>query len=391
MFSCAHVLAPHVAIGDLHIARMAALKHCNTMAATPWAPATTVFDKSCAQECKSAWNETVGKLLQQKNALNLIFSAHTTLSHMVPHMPLPSRKPLPTQDWEADCSYLTNPPSEQSGLRGADGTAMCAIQSGSRAALDLPLLREPLVVLGLQNGGFVVITQDGFMNPFDVATVLWPAGFLLSLWAAEYAQQLLSPSACDASIEQPKPRSYAVLELGAGTAGASLSFLAALRRVANATDRSYVVTATDAADRALALATANAAFNRLPLKTHALDYDDAESVSAFAALSGPFDMVLGAALQFERWQHSHLWRTLRLLTRRPPFDSREGQTANEELTAALGPSIVALAHTAGALETPPLESGFVEVERISGLRYGMRTRWREDMSDFEIVLLERRH
>ena len=59
-------------------------------------------------------------------------------------------------------------------------------------------------------------------------------------------------------------------------------------------------------------------------------------------------------------------------------------------------SIVALSHTLGALTTTTSaekeqddDSGFAEVERISGLEYDLPTRWSETETDFEVVLLRR--
>lgn len=53
-------------------------------------------------------------------------------------------------------------------------------------------------------------------------------------------------------------------------------------------------------------------------------------------------------------------------------------------------SLVALAHTTGSIRPPPASAAFVEVRRISGMAYGMHTRWSNAESDFEILLARRR-
>eukprot|EP00965_Chrysotila_dentata_P158102 5223104-Pleurochrysis_carterae.AAC.1 len=52
-----------------------------------------------------------------------------------------------------------------------------------------------------------VASSDGLLRPFDVSTVLWPAGYLLSQWVS--------------SQEQCAPREgrRRVLEVGAGATG----------------------------------------------------------------------------------------------------------------------------------------------------------------------------
>mmetsp|Transcript_14252 Transcript_14252/g.45803 ORF Transcript_14252/g.45803 Transcript_14252/m.45803 type:complete len:118 (-) Transcript_14252:32-385(-) len=52
-------------------------------------------------------------------------------------------------------------------------------------------------------------------------------------------------------------------------------------------------------------------------------------------------------------------------------------------------SLVALAHTVGAVASPPEGSGFVEVARVAGLSFGLHTRWSESESDFEVVVARR--
>lgn len=81
----------------------------------------------------------------------------------------------------------------------------------------------------------------------------------------------------------------------------------------------------------------------------------------------PFAVILGSALQFERWTQ-RLWTVLRLLTDSSPS------------------TIIALAHSVNSLPSPPED--FHE-ERVSGIRYGMHTEWTMDESDFEVQVLSR--
>lgn len=84
---------------------------------------------------------------------------------------------------------------------------------------------------------------------------------------------------------------------------------------------------------------------------------------------GPFDAILGAALQFERWA-DRMWTVLRALT-----DDRPGAT-------------IALVHSVGSLGGPTAD--FEEVARVNGMRYGMHTAWDDRESDFELQILTRR-
>ena len=129
----------------------------------------------------------------------------------------------------------------------------------------------------------------------------------------------------------------------------------------------------------------------------------------------PFDLVLGAALM-ELSTSPRLWSVLRALT---APGGAIGVAANDAETAADATaadataagataaettastevvghqrrrrrgSLVALAHTVGAVASPPEGSGFVEVARVAGLGFGLHTRWSESESDFEVVVARR--
>ena len=90
--------------------------------------------------------------------------------------------------------------------------ACCAMGNTSRAFLRLPALRELAVQVRLPTGQLLRIEQDGLLRPFDLPTVLWPAGYLLALWAATAASgcapgaKVVERLATLALHPNPKPR-----------------------------------------------------------------------------------------------------------------------------------------------------------------------------------------
>lgn len=285
-----------------------------------------------------------------------------------------------------------------------------------------------------------------------MSTVLWPAGYLLTLFATSEAARALvawrplpratanriaslpeteAPASCEGAEEvgpaaaasaapaawppTHNNRTLSVLELGSGVGAAALAAALGLGHITagnlhgggdggagddgsdldgdggsdsdgHASDSSgdtgddrvavggITVMATDSAPAALALTTANAALNGLSgvVRARRLDWQsDADVQAAVDANGGPFDLVLGASLQFERWGEGgrRLWRVLDALTH--------------------ARSVVALAHTAGALPQPPEDgtSRLVERRRYGGVEFGFGTRWSADVSDFEVVVL----
>ncbi|KOO26986.1 capsular polysaccharide synthesis, partial [Chrysochromulina tobinii] len=137
-------------------------------------------------------------------------------------------------------------------------------------------------------------------------------------------------------------------------------------------------------DCACAMGNGSRSYLRLPalreIAVQPLDwYDDASIAAAIAdGGPGPFDLVLGAALQFEQWQE-HLWSVLERLTIAPSTAPDAGDESCAEGGSRGGDhagSLVALSHTIGAIQSPPLSVAFVEVERVPGApRYGMTSRW----------------
>ena len=61
--------------------------------------------------------------------------------------------------------------------------------------------------------------MQGLLRPFDLPTVLWPAGYLLSLWAADPEQRALwATTGRQATAARPS-----VLDLGTGTGAAAVA------------------------------------------------------------------------------------------------------------------------------------------------------------------------
>lgn len=389
MPTCASVLSPLISRGALSDARTSALHYSmqavvevagSSSNSLPWSSIRSAatpalgLDKTLASECSAAWLEQVSALLARDEYIELVNSSHSAIadgastgSACVADEP---------RDWEACCSRLRSPAAP-----GCPASACsCDIGRGSRAAQLLPLLREPSVRvrLGSSLGRVLYLEQDGFLRPFDVATVVWPAGLLLALWAADrpaHANTWPDGGACpyhdsSAADGDSHQRAMRVLELGAGTGVASL---AAALGFADAAPAGVSVLATDASDRSLSLLTANAALNGLGAVVSAQKLDwlvDADVSAAVAANGGrPFDVVIGAALMGLAADAGRLWPVLAALTE--------------------ADGVVAIAHTTATIDSPPEGAGFVEVTRLSGLDYGLRTRWSANTSDFELVLLRR--
>ena len=360
--SCLAAILPSVLAGELAEARelavdyaVEALTLATTTAVLPWATSAateTSLHAVRAKECADAWTVATGKLLREPDHLSLVRTAH--MDHAVPVASAPSAEGcvLERGEWDRCCSGLrgrAHPPAADCFRhRGRLGDEACCIfgnGNGSRAFLRIPALREVHVRVQLVSERLLVLTQDGFLRPFDVPSVLWPAGYLLAQWAS---------SACEAL------RGLRVIELGAGVGAASIA--AALCGTAQ------LVLATDRAPHSLALVAANAALNGADVTVRRVDWEDHEALRRAVAEHGPFDLVLGAALHFETW-HASLWGVL-------------------EQLLPHGRGRVALAHTQGSIATPDPWGRFAEAERLPGTTFGMHTAHSEETSDFEVVLVD---
>mmetsp|Transcript_11870 Transcript_11870/g.25686 ORF Transcript_11870/g.25686 Transcript_11870/m.25686 type:complete len:378 (-) Transcript_11870:379-1512(-) len=314
------------------------------------------LNKEAAAHCAHVWQDAVESLVRNPRHLELVAEMHgrhgkdTYTDCKAPCLLAKHAHNI----WEECCSSLPRSPSACTRLH-ANQTSCCVMSAGSKAFLSLPVLREISIQVGLQNGRLLRIEQDGLLRPFDVSTVLWPAGYLLSQWVS-------SPEQC-----APREGRRRVLEVGAGTCTAGIA----------AATCGYEVVCTDVASWSLPLATANAHMNNVGglVRVARFDWDDDDGLKRVAAM-GPFDLIIGAALQFEKWL-PRMWYVLEVLT-----DKSDTCTADTGTGA-----LVALSHTTGSLPEPP--APFAITERVSGLDFGMHTAWSEVESDFEVLCLLR--
>lgn len=267
-----------------------------------------------------------------------------------------------------------------------DGSRMCCdLFHGSSSFLFLPLLNALIIRLRLGTDHSLDTTgtrqplveetiydleQDGFLRKHDVAGILWPTGYLLSLCLA-------APRACGvpelyqavktATTNATLSPALAV-ELGAGIGAPSI----ALARALNVT-----VVATDKAPHALALTMANSRAAHATVQTARLDHFNTTEILRFKEEYAPsgFAIVLGSSLQalFDPPAEDrtyHLWNTLDMLLDKSNPDA-----------------VILLAHSTKALQ-PPRDGHFRVVQTISGNKFGMKTRC-GGSSDFEITVFIR--
>jgi hypothetical protein len=297
------------------------------------------------------------------------------------------------------------------------------------------------------------LEQDGYLRLFDVAGILWPSGYMLSLCMANLPQCLptgtfhalvqryniisttntttttTTKTTTTTSLQLEQQQQQVVyppplaIELGTGIGAPSIVLAKTLQRLlvvegvgynpANAA-QSPLVVATDHAPHALALTMANAHFNEDVSKavaTERMDHFDMSSVKSIkqkyffggkddsattaATTANGFGLVIGSSLQglFQDTQNmdSPLWTVL------------------DELLDDVSPDALAvLVHTRSEpLQEPSSDnnhggssdnssSKFELVRRISGshallLLFGnMATRSGDDESDFEVCIFRRR-
>jgi predicted nicotinamide N-methyase len=368
---CREVFQADVADGDLYTARRAAAAFAKRIAT----PEASVFgsgrDQNAAKECARAWAEEVdGLLLEGPAALGRIYRSHRVHGTAASKAPSVDECAYDAARWEMCCSSILEPTLPVSSSSCTDRHC-CAFGNGSMTFLKLPALQEISLRVRLSSGHVITVEQDGLLRPFDLATVLWPAGYLLMQWVSGQQQLALWTSA-RVGDDGHVPR---VLELGAGTGAASVA--AAVAGAAH-------VLSTDALNRSLALSAANAALAGVPESRFHLSLADFmvdADVSRLAEL-GPYDLIMGAALQFERWE-DRLWPVLERLSA-PASSGAHAQTTSTCVTSG---TIVALAHTLGAIAEPP--PPFKLVDRVPGTAFGMRTKWSRHETDFEVVVVHR--
>jgi len=292
------------------------------------------------------------------------------------------------EKWRECCSFFRPREDEI-----CEDDLCCHLSPGLDNHLILPALREPSVTVGLpmeRGVENVTIEQDGDLRMFDVAGVLWPAGYLLGLC-------LSNPTECGVSeVFDVLRRDNAVaVEIGSGVGFASISLAKALQssNTCNTSELANqpfnlacsppgpVIIATDIKDPSLALVTLNAQRNGVgglvtAFKANHTDQDSMTQVLNTWARRG-FDLVLGSSLQalFDATEtlEAPLWATLDALVSK----------SNPDAT-------VLLAHVKENERIElPVENGMFQIaKRISGDQFSMTTS-SGSTSDFEIVVLRR--
>lgn len=296
--------------------------------------------------------------------------------------------------WEKCCSSLWEYSARRSSQNldecKPDGIPVCCeFFQESPNHLRLPVLRELAirirVLMDNWEPGFITLEQDGFLRPFDVSTVLWPAGYFLSLCVA-------APIRCGvpevATTLANRSKGPVAIELGSGVGASSIAFtMAALsgdNTVSAKQAEQPLIIATDNSPQAMALATANIAGNSLSnsIQVERIDHFDLEQVkklkkSYFGNRSEDgFSLVLGSSLLSffvdTHQPNAPLWQALDIL-----LHSKPGHRA-----------LAVLVHTKVEPVHPPSDGSFRLVRRISGDVFDMKTR-SSASSDFELSVFER--
>mmetsp|Transcript_14749 Transcript_14749/g.31778 ORF Transcript_14749/g.31778 Transcript_14749/m.31778 type:complete len:478 (+) Transcript_14749:204-1637(+) len=288
----------------------------------------------------------------------------------------------------------------ESECKSASGLPLCCdLFVSSPSHLRLPALREVGLTVRVsmatgtdaasaavaEKNVTLSLEQDGFLRPFDISSILWPAGYLLTLCVA-------SPRLCgaielgraiDAAIESGRHNSFAI-ELGAGVGGPSIAMSLNIQRVLlQATNhrkegigssQHSLVLATDRALHSLALVIANARTNHASVDAVLSDYSNLTALSELRRERAGFAVVLGSSLQtfFGNTEdpESPLWSALDIL-----LDPNNPQ------------AVAALSHTRTEPVNPPNDGRYKLCRRISGDVFGMQTR-SGDTSDFHVSLFQ---
>ena len=307
--------------------------------------------------------------------------------------------------WNECCSYFRSCSTDKESSVCFDENAQhlcCELSEGLDNHLILPALREPMVkirvnIKGKDQSELIAIEQEGSLKMFDVAGVLWPAGYLLGLC-------LSNPLECGVhevldAIRRDTNKQPMAVELGTGVGFPSICLAKALQyHLKNKVDNVGevcddhdsvlpIIVATDTSNTSLALTASNSYKNGVGevVKIAHANHTDTNSLSMLSqqftsSIGEGFDIVFGASLQnlFDstNLKSASLWHSLDALL------SKENQNA-----------IVVLSHVRTGneqIELPPASECMFEcVRRISGDKFGMKTRDGHS-SDFEVVLLRRR-
>eukprot|EP00980_Cylindrotheca_fusiformis_P005443 scaffold1161_cov70-Cylindrotheca_fusiformis.AAC.4 len=316
------------------------------------------------------------------------------------------------ENWDRCCSTLEEfsmfamQQQQQSSNQGPcfnlDGTALCCeFFEGSTSHIRLPALREMAIGLRLtlDNGTTKLLSleQDGYLRQFDVASVLWPAGYLLSLCVAapvkcgipELSQLFHNNNTTVGN------GSFSAIELGSGVGATSISLaIAMLESERTLSDEFPRIVATDQMPQSLALILANSYFNNVngSVTTQQLDHFDLLQVEELTKSfffdknsSDGFSLVLGSSLLnfFDGTadENAPLWKALDIL-----LTNSSNRHDPEGAAAAAGMAL--FSHTIEEPIQPPKDGRYTLVRRISGDVFQMHTR-SLNTSDFEISMFQR--
>ena len=405
-------VAQHAGAGRLSLARSAATQGISMF-------------PDCEKKFAQRYVDTADAMLQlaeSSSSLATVLESHQehgSLYHIPPRDEVPcwdggDHLEVAVDRWDSCCSGLVDRRSSRKSSIAAskydecrDETSglplCCDFFNGSPSHLRLPALREVAlnIRISIEGGDMNASTkceaddsntssvatlsleQDGFLRPYDVSSILWPAGYLLTLCVASPGQcgAMEVRQAIDGAIAQGR-REYFGIELGAGIGSSSIALSLyiqgeLLKKETQSSDitRKNLVLATDTAMHALALAKANAERNDAEMGIARLDYNNSTQLKRIANMSGGFAVVIGSSLQAFFYNTddptAQIWRALDIL-----LDQNN-------------PKAVALfCHTRSEPIRPPCDGSFELVRTISGDEFNMQTRAGET-SDFEISLFGR--
>ena len=223
----------------------------------------------------------------------------------------------------------------------------CELRPGNWASFSrLPALLEPVIRLVIPRSELDLpplelnLEQDGYLRPFDVSTIFWPTGYLLSVCLGNWLQcpivelqDVIQDQIIRAQDETYPSKPFA-LELGAGIGVPSIALSRSIQDYIQKSgrprsiDRTWTI-ASDKSPQSLALTISNACDNELKdgaLSAAFLDFTNMTSIKGLKDEVFPaghnnseapdgFSLIFGSSLQIRDSDQSHsmLWKSLDLL------------------------------------------------------------------------------
>ena len=224
----------------------------------------------------------------------------------------------------------------------------CELRPGNWGYLRLPALLEPAIRLVIPRSELYLpplelnLEQDGYLRPFDVSTILWPTGYLLSVCLGNWLQcpiveiRAVIHDQIIRAHDEAYPSKPFALELGAGIGAPSIAlsrsiqdYLKKSRRL-QSINRTWII-ASDKSPQSLALTISNACDNELKgnaLSTAFLDFTNMTSIKSLKDEIFPgghnnseapdgFSLIFGSSLQTlfrdSDQSDSMLWKVLDFL------------------------------------------------------------------------------